>query len=302
MLDLTVPDEPIRYQTSPLSDMDMLARLESAAKPYRQAGYFVVSQSPMSITLNNPSTGFSTGLFIILVFVFWPAAIIYSRSTRKQRIVCLRLTSSGAIAEEGDTLARRQSSTSAAPKTVSSSGVFVGLTVAVLLVIVCYAALHQSKSAASVSPTEPQTAWSSTQSASFAPGQHLSTNGASDLQPYSPPRGSTERAAILDALRKPLEKDAKQKIIFHDVQIKVMNGWAFVYAYARDTDGKALKQWGDFIDPGTGGLLRKTKKGWEVLDWGTATDSSPIEDAMQRFPNAPRAIFPTIVDSDNSRK
>lgn len=302
MLNLTVPDEPIRYQTSQLSDMDMLARLERAAKPYRQAGYIVVSQSPVSITLNNPNTGFSMILFIILLCVFWPAAIIYSRSTRKQRIVCLHLTSSGAIAEEGATIPRKQSSTSAAPETVSGLGVFVGVTIVALLLIVGYAVQHQSQSAMSASQPGTQPAWSSTPSASFAPEQSSSVGSTNDSQPHSPPRGSAERSAILDALRKPLEKDAKQKIVFYEVQIKVMNGWAFVYAYTRDTEGKPLKQWGDFIDPGTGGLLRKKKKGWEVLDWGMATDSSPIEDAMRRFPRAPRSIFPSTFDSEDSGK
>jgi hypothetical protein len=45
-------------------------------------------------------------VLIILLIVFWPAAIIYSivSRNRRDRVVCLRITSQGYIEETGDTL------------------------------------------------------------------------------------------------------------------------------------------------------------------------------------------------------
>ncbi len=85
---------------------DRLAALESAAEPYITAGYRVFSQTDTSLTLMRARPRFSVIAFIVLLIVFWPAAIIYSVANRNQRdkVVCLRITSQGYIEETGDTL------------------------------------------------------------------------------------------------------------------------------------------------------------------------------------------------------
>lgn len=85
---------------------EQLATLERAAEPYINSGYRVFSQTDSSLTLMRARPRFSIAAFIILLVLFWPAAIIYSLVNRNQRdrVVCLRITSQGDIEETGDTL------------------------------------------------------------------------------------------------------------------------------------------------------------------------------------------------------
>ena len=85
---------------------EQLAALERAAEPYINSGYRVFSQTDSSLTLMRERRRFSVIAFIILLIVFWPAAIIYSAVNRNRRdkVVCLRITSQGYIEETGDTL------------------------------------------------------------------------------------------------------------------------------------------------------------------------------------------------------
>lgn len=85
---------------------DQLAALEHAAEPYINAGYRVFSQTDTSLTLMRARPRMSITALIILLIVFWPAAIIYSvvSRNRRDRVVCLRITSQGHIEETGDTL------------------------------------------------------------------------------------------------------------------------------------------------------------------------------------------------------
>src|SRR3982751_4179692 len=87
-------------------DRKMLAILEQATEPYRLAGFIVISQSEGTITLVQPRVKFNYLLFIILLLV-WPLAIIYliSFNNKREKWVCLRVTSQGQIEESGYTLA-----------------------------------------------------------------------------------------------------------------------------------------------------------------------------------------------------
>ena len=105
-------------------------------------------------------------------------------------------------------------------------------------------------------------------------------------KPYTPKAGSAERKAILDALRVPAQREARQPIVFHDVTIRVENGWAWVLAVSRDKSGKKLPL-GDLI---TQGLLRKVKGRWRVQHWGVSGDIGVACAAAKAFPRAPRAI------------
>jgi hypothetical protein len=85
---------------------DQLVALEHAAEPYINAGYQIFSQTDSSLTLMRSRRRFNIIVFIVLLIVFWPAAIIYSvvSRTRRDRVVCLRITSQGYVEETGDTL------------------------------------------------------------------------------------------------------------------------------------------------------------------------------------------------------
>jgi hypothetical protein len=106
---------------------------------------------------------------------------------------------------------------------------------------------------------------------------------------YQPKPGSAERKAILDALRKPISKDLKKKVIFKVYQLKVCNGWAWAMVTALRPDGSELGEedfWGS-----AQGLLRKKGNRWHVLIAGIATDVSILEEAQKKYPKAPRSIF-----------
>ena len=84
---------------------ETLKALEQVIEPYRNAGFFITSQSDGSITLARPKAKFSYLLFVILLLV-WPLALLYliSFNNQKEKVVCLRVTSRGEIEEMGDTL------------------------------------------------------------------------------------------------------------------------------------------------------------------------------------------------------
>lgn len=111
---------------------------------------------------------------------------------------------------------------------------------------------------------------------------------------YTPKPGSKERKAILDSLRKPVVQEMKQAVIFYDVNMKVKDGWAYIIAVGRDTKGNTLKRWGNNdIDPAFQALLRKKSDKWQVLSWGAGTGMDPTDDAIKKYPKAPREIFPS---------
>jgi hypothetical protein len=113
---------------------------------------------------------------------------------------------------------------------------------------------------------------------------------------YEPPPGSKERKLILDTLRVPVQKEVRQKVVFHSVEIRTKNGWAYVQAVTRDEKGKRLKRWAPQVDPMASGLLRQNGKKWRVLDWGASTDVAAVYDLRKAYPQAPRSIFPSLPD------
>src|SRR5215218_10869825 len=54
---------------------------------------------------------------------------------------------------------------------------------------------------------------------------------------YTPEKGSAERKAILDALRIPVERDLKQRVVFNTDNFKVSRNWAFVSGSPHTPDG-----------------------------------------------------------------
>ncbi len=116
------------HKRVPIMFPERLAALENAAEPYINSGYQVFSQTDTSLTLIRARPRFSVAAFIVLLVVFWPAAIIYSVANRNQRdkVVCLRITSQGYIEETGDTLEDNRQS--------------VSLTTAIIIVLSCVAA------------------------------------------------------------------------------------------------------------------------------------------------------------------
>jgi len=111
--------------------------------------------------------------------------------------------------------------------------------------------------------------------------------------PYTPSRGSIERQQIMEAFRVPIARQLGRTVIFNDVRLRVQNGWAFVWAVPRSTDGRRVI---DLDAPdcvnctdNVVGLLQWRRSRWVVVDFQIAPGELPYE--WRRYP-APPAIFP----------
>lgn len=115
---------------------------------------------------------------------------------------------------------------------------------------------------------------------------------------YTPEKGSPERKAILDALRVPVERDLKQKIVFITDTFNVQGSWAFVSGRPTKPDGGdpdlSGTEWEgeeEFFDNNFFGLLRKTGGRWRVVTHALGCTDVCYADWWRRY-RAPKAIFP----------
>src|SRR5687768_15149580 len=117
---------------------------------------------------------------------------------------------------------------------------------------------------------------------------------------YTPEKGSAERKAILDALRLPVERQLKQKVVFVADSFKVQGTWAFVSGEPQSPSGgepsyRGTPYWeqkdqGAF-DNNFFALLRKTGGKWRVVKYAIGcTDVCYLD--WWSLHKAPKAIFP----------
>jgi hypothetical protein len=117
---------------------------------------------------------------------------------------------------------------------------------------------------------------------------------------YTPEKRSPERKAILDALRVPVERELKQKIVFVADNFKVQGTWAFVSGTPQNLSGgepdyrgtpyREQKDQGAF-DNNFFALLRKTGGKWRVVKYAIGcTDVCYLD--WWSLHKAPKAIFP----------
>jgi hypothetical protein len=117
-------------------------------------------------------------------------------------------------------------------------------------------------------------------------------------QVYSPERGSAERIAILEALRVPVERDLKQKIVFVVNNLNVSGTWAYVGGRPQTPSGLRPVLKGtvfegeeDMFDNNFFGLLRKRNGKWRVIAHALGCTDVCYADWWRRY-NAPKSIFP----------
>lgn len=117
-------------------------------------------------------------------------------------------------------------------------------------------------------------------------------------QVYTPEKGSPERAAILNALRIPVEKKLKQRIVFVTDNFRVQGNWAFVSGEPRTPTGGKPNLKGtvfdgheDAFDDNFFGLLKKTGGKWRVVTHALGCTDVCYADWWRRY-KAPKAIFP----------
>lgn len=115
---------------------------------------------------------------------------------------------------------------------------------------------------------------------------------------YTPKVDSAERKAILSALRVPVEKDFKQKIVFVVDTLNSNGSWAYIGGTPQkpgggnpDLAGTKFAEYEDAYDHNFFGLLRKTGGKWRVVTYAIGcTDVCWLDWATTH--KAPKAIFP----------
>jgi hypothetical protein len=117
---------------------------------------------------------------------------------------------------------------------------------------------------------------------------------------YTPEKGSPERKAILDALRIPVERDLKQKVVFVADNFKVQGSWAFVSGMPQNASGGSpdysRTKYADAVESGAFdnnffALLKKTAGRWKVTTYAIGCTDVCYADWWRRH-KAPKAIFP----------
>lgn len=119
---------------------------------------------------------------------------------------------------------------------------------------------------------------------------------------YSPAKGSVERRQVLDALRVPVERELKQKIVFVADDFKVQGNWAFVSGRPQGPNGSAPDYRGTSyaeameagaFDNNFFALLRKAGGRWRVVKYAIGCTDVCYLDWWRRY-RAPKAIFPYV--------
>ena len=124
---------------------------------------------------------------------------------------------------------------------------------------------------------------------------------AASAQVYSPDKQSPERRAILDALRVPVERELKQKVVFIVENMNVSGNWAFVGGgrlqaedggepdFSRTQYADAKRE--GFFDNNYFSLLKKTAGKWKVTHYAIGCTDVCYATWWRDY-RAPKAIFP----------
>ena len=128
----------------------------------------------------------------------------------------------------------------------------------------------------------------------------LATSLATAQTVTTPRQGAPVRTAILNALRKPVEKELGQRVVFQVDTLRVKGEWAFMSGRPLTSKGKKIDYrktpYRAALDSGAFddwicALLKKNGTQWKVLRYAIgATDV--VWDGWDREFKAPRAIFP----------
>lgn len=117
---------------------------------------------------------------------------------------------------------------------------------------------------------------------------------------YTPEKGTPERAAILDTLRVPVERELKQKIVFVADTFNVSGSWAFVSGSLQTPDGVApdfsRTQYAEAMEAGAFdnnyfALLKKTSGKWRVTAYQIGCTDVCYLPWPKKY-KAPKALFP----------
>ena len=117
---------------------------------------------------------------------------------------------------------------------------------------------------------------------------------------YTPEKGSPERKAILDALRVPVERELKQKVIFAANDFNVQGSWAFIGGTPQTPDGGSpdykRTKYAQAVEDGVFdnnvfALLKKTAGQWKVVKHQMGCTDVCYATWWKDY-RAPKALFP----------
>jgi hypothetical protein len=123
--------------------------------------------------------------------------------------------------------------------------------------------------------------------------------GSTFAQAYTPKLGSVERKALVDALRIPVEKELRKKVVFKIDHLKVLDDWAFIRGIPLQPDGNAMDYQGTphqeaikegMFDDGICALLKKQGDKWTVIIYQIGATDVPWVGWSEEY-KAPASIF-----------
>jgi hypothetical protein len=118
-------------------------------------------------------------------------------------------------------------------------------------------------------------------------------------QAYTPKVGSTERKAVLGALRSVVQQELRKPVVFRVDHLKVQDGWAFMRGVPRHPSGmpmnyqgtpyqEAIKQ--GMFDDWMCALLQKQRGHWRVVVYAIGATDVPYAGWEQQY-HTPQGIF-----------
>jgi len=107
---------------------------------------------------------------------------------------------------------------------------------------------------------------------------------------HTPPEGSTERNAIIQATKHALARQGRKNVVLVVPYLKVHNGWAWIQANPQSADGT------QHYESQSGLLQEKTTNKWTLLEWMPAEEGTDytkyFKNLKAKYPTAPADIFP----------
>jgi hypothetical protein len=116
---------------------------------------------------------------------------------------------------------------------------------------------------------------------------------------YTPAAGSKERQAIVEALRAPVQRQLRRKVVFKIEHLRAQGGWAFLKGVPQQPGGAAMDYRGTpyqeaieagAFDDGIVALLRKRGARWQVVEYVLGATDVPYVDWDTKH-GAPSSIF-----------
>jgi hypothetical protein len=107
---------------------------------------------------------------------------------------------------------------------------------------------------------------------------------------HTPPDGSAERNAILQAVHYALARQGRKNLVLIVPYLKVHNGWAWIQVNPQSAN------WTQHYESQSGLLQEKTANKWTLLEWMPAEEGTDytkyFKNIKAKYPSAPADIFP----------